>query len=47
VISAGLETDNVPGTLRVIVRELRRLIETPPGAADCAAPAITLSAKWS
>jgi len=34
VISAGLETDNVPGTLRVIVRELRRLIETPPGAAE-------------
>ena len=34
VISAGLETDNLPGTLRLIVRELRRLIETPPGVAE-------------
>ena len=34
VISAGLETDNVPGTLRLIVRELRRLIDTPPGVAE-------------
>jgi len=34
VISAGLESANVPGTLRLIVRELRRLIETPPALAE-------------
>ena len=34
VISAGLETNNVPAALRLIVRELRRLTETPPGTAE-------------
>jgi len=34
VISAGLETDNVTKTLRLILRELRRLFESPPGAAE-------------
>ena len=30
VISAGLDTDNLPEVLRLILRELRRLRETPP-----------------
>lgn len=34
VISAGLDTDNLFETLRLIVRELRRLRETPPPAAE-------------
>jgi predicted Zn-dependent peptidase len=34
VISAGLDTDNLPKTLRLILRELRRLAETPPSAAE-------------
>jgi predicted Zn-dependent peptidase len=34
VISAGLETDNVHAALRLIVRELRRLTERPPGTAE-------------
>jgi predicted Zn-dependent peptidase len=34
VISAGLETDNVPRTLRLIARELRRFTESPPSAAE-------------
>jgi predicted Zn-dependent peptidase len=34
VISAGLDTDNLTRTLRLIFRELRRLTETPPGAAE-------------
>jgi predicted Zn-dependent peptidase len=34
VISAGLDTDNLPKTLRLIIRELRRLAETPPAAAE-------------
>jgi predicted Zn-dependent peptidase len=34
VISAGLDTDNVAKTLRLILRELRRLTEVPPSAAE-------------
>src|SRR5262245_52688487 len=34
VISAGLDTDNVTQALSLILRELRRLTETPPGAAE-------------
>ncbi len=34
VISAGLDADNLPKVLRLISRELRRLVETPPGKAD-------------
>jgi predicted Zn-dependent peptidase len=34
VISAGLDTDNVEKTLRIIVRELRRLAQSPPNPAE-------------
>src|SRR5262249_29985394 len=34
VISAGLDTDNLPRALRLILRELRRLTEAPPDAAE-------------
>ncbi len=34
VISAGLDTDKLPQTLKLIMRELRRLTITPPGAAE-------------
>jgi predicted Zn-dependent peptidase len=34
VISAGLDTDNLPKTLRLILRELRRLTQSPPSAAE-------------
>ncbi len=34
VIAAGLDTDNVTKALAMIMRELRRLIETPPAAAE-------------
>ncbi len=34
VISAGLDTDNLSKTLRLILRELRRLRDTTPGAAE-------------
>jgi predicted Zn-dependent peptidase len=34
VISAGLDTDNLPKTLRLIVRELRRFTESLPAAAE-------------
>jgi predicted Zn-dependent peptidase len=34
VISAGLDTDNLPKTLRLIMRELRRLADKPPSAAE-------------
>ena len=34
VISAGLDTDNVFKTLKLILRELRRLTEAPPAAAE-------------
>ncbi|HWI56869.1 MAG TPA: pitrilysin family protein, partial [Bacillota bacterium] len=34
VISAGLDTDNLVKTLRLIMRELRRLVDSPPGAAE-------------
>jgi predicted Zn-dependent peptidase len=34
VISVGLDTDNVPQTLQLILRELRRLAATPPVAAE-------------
>jgi predicted Zn-dependent peptidase len=34
VISAGLDTDNLPKTLRLVVRELRRLVETVPSVAE-------------
>ena len=34
VISAGLDTDHLHETLRLILRELRRLRDTPPGAAE-------------
>jgi len=34
VISAGLETDNLSKALRLILRELRRLTETPPATAE-------------
>ncbi len=34
VISAGLDTDNLPKMLRLVRRELRRLVETAPSAAE-------------
>ena len=34
VISAGLDTDNLPKVLRLILRELRRLREAAPSAAE-------------
>jgi predicted Zn-dependent peptidase len=34
VISAGLDSDNLSKTLRLIIGELRRLAETPPSAAE-------------
>jgi len=34
VISAGLDTDNVSKTLKLILRELRRLAEAPPAASE-------------
>jgi len=34
VISAGLDVDNLPRTLRLILRELRRLIEAAPSPAE-------------
>jgi predicted Zn-dependent peptidase len=34
VISAGLDTDNLAKTLQLILRELRRLREIPPGAGE-------------
>ena len=34
VISAGLDTDNLPMTLQLIVRELRRLHQQPPNIAE-------------
>lgn len=34
VISAGLDTENLPQTLRLIVRELKRFTEAPPSAAE-------------
>ena len=34
VISAGLDTDNLPKTLQLIAREMRRLAEKPPAAAE-------------
>jgi predicted Zn-dependent peptidase len=34
VISAGLDTDNLQKTLRLILRELRRLAEKPPSVAE-------------
>ena len=34
VISAGLDTENLPQTLRLIMRELKRFTETPPSAAE-------------
>lgn len=34
VISAGLDTDNLPRTLRLIRQELRRCAEQPPSAAE-------------
>ena len=34
VISAGLDTANLPKTLRLVVRELRRFTESPPAAAE-------------
>jgi predicted Zn-dependent peptidase len=34
VISAGLDTDNLPRILRIIVRELRRFTESPPSVAE-------------
>jgi predicted Zn-dependent peptidase len=34
VISAGLDTDNLPKTLKLVMRELRRLAAAPPGAAE-------------
>jgi predicted Zn-dependent peptidase len=34
VISAGLETDKLPQTLKLILRELRRLVETPPSRGE-------------
>lgn len=34
VISAGLDTDNLPKTLRLIRRELRRMTEKPPAAGE-------------
>lgn len=34
VVSAGVDTDKLPRALKVILRELRRLAEKPPGAAE-------------
>ncbi|HWX21163.1 MAG TPA: pitrilysin family protein [Candidatus Binatia bacterium] len=34
VISAGLDTDKLPRVLRLILRELRRFIESPPGVVE-------------
>ena len=34
VISAGLDTDKLPGTLKLIMSELRRLREKPPGVGE-------------
>jgi predicted Zn-dependent peptidase len=34
VISAGLDTDHLHKTLQLIMRELRRIRETPPGAGE-------------
>jgi predicted Zn-dependent peptidase len=34
VISAGLDTDNLPKTLRLILRELRRLTQSPPSPGE-------------
>jgi predicted Zn-dependent peptidase len=34
VISAGLDTDNLAGALRLIIREMRRLVDAPPGSAE-------------
>jgi len=34
VISAGLDTDNLPKALKLIIRELRRLAEAPPHAGE-------------
>ena len=34
VISAGLDTDNLPKALKLIMRELRRLTEAPPHAGE-------------
>jgi len=34
VISAGLDTENLEPTLRLIVREMRRLVDAPPAAAE-------------
>ncbi len=34
VISAGLDTDNLPKTLRLILRELRRMVKRLPSAAE-------------
>jgi predicted Zn-dependent peptidase len=34
VIAAGLDTDNLRQTLRIILRELRRLADAPPAAAE-------------
>jgi predicted Zn-dependent peptidase len=34
-IAAGLDTDKLPRALKLIRRELRRLTETPPPAAEC------------
>ncbi|MBU6398702.1 MAG: insulinase family protein [Verrucomicrobia bacterium] len=33
-ISAGVETDKLPRALRLVARELRRLVDSPPGAAE-------------
>jgi predicted Zn-dependent peptidase len=34
VISAGLDTDKLPQTLKLILRELGRLVDAPPGIAE-------------
>jgi predicted Zn-dependent peptidase len=34
IISAGLDLDNLPKTLKLIMRELTRLTRTPPGAVE-------------
>jgi predicted Zn-dependent peptidase len=34
VISAGLDTENLPKTLRLILRELRRIVQQPPQAGE-------------
>ena len=33
-ISAGLDVDNLPKTLKLVMRELSRLVEPPPGAVE-------------